>query len=91
MNRGEKGMLELTFNLMKEYRDMYPDDADTMTRAWMVSKRNRLVNEFTYLLEEALESGRCVDWTVLFAAVSEPVLIYTGEAVKPVDQTATSP
>lgn len=84
-------MLELTFNLMKEYRDMYPDDADTMMRAWMVSKRNRLVNEFTYLLEEALESGRCVDWTVLFAAVSEPVLIYTGEAVKPVDQTASAP
>ena len=34
-------MLELTFNLMKEYRDMFPDDAETMTRAWFVSKRNR--------------------------------------------------
>ena len=84
-------MLELTFNLMNEYREMYPDDTDTRTRAWMVAKRNRLVHEFTYLLEAALESGRCVDWTVLFAAVSEPVLIYTGEAVKSVDQAATSP
>ena len=71
-------MLELTFNLMKEYRDLYPHDAETMTRAWIVSKRNRLVLEFTYLLEDALESGRTVDWTSLFAAVSEPVLIYPG-------------
>lgn len=49
--------------LLDLYRERFPDDGETLLRAWRVCYAFDL---FDGLLGEALENGRQVDWAPVF-------------------------
>lgn len=64
-------MREYDYYQIKKYRELFPEESDVLNRAIRVCDRHRMIDVFSELLDEAVETGLRVDWSPIFAVASD--------------------
>jgi len=64
-------MREYDYCQIKKYRELFPEENDVLNRAIRVCDRYRMVDVFSELVDEAVETGLRVDWSPIFEVASD--------------------